>query len=332
MNTLMSSVPAIGGSDWNNLTADGVAGSATLTFTRDQYGNRSSTRDHLVDVRTRFPDKLTIQTETMATRILICKSSDGSLQAYGVEAASGSYLLPVARQFAGKRTLNLKTYTARYEVISSAGTFQTPQLLMLSGIGPSQQLSNLGISTFVDLPGDKLDINKNYLGSAESIEDLTILRDNIQKSRRYVASTPQINRWIVQETWPGSQYQTDEQLWEFLRANVFGHHLCCSAKIGADNDSMAVLNSQFQLRGVKNLRVVDASVFPDIPGMFITTPIYTISEKAADLILDTAKANGWGTGAAAVTGNSNSGISIKVSVDIDVMEEWGCFDTGSDAL
>ncbi|CAE6364825.1 unnamed protein product [Rhizoctonia solani] len=332
MNTLMSSVPAIGGSDWNNLTADGVAGSATLTFTRDQYGNRSSTRDHLVDVRTRFPDKLTIQTETMATRILICKSSDGSLQAYGVEAASGSYLLPVARQFAGKRTLNLKTYTARYEIISSAGTFQTPQLLMLSGIGPSQQLSNLGISTFVDLPGDKLDINKNYLGSAESIEDLTILRDNIQKSRRYVASTPQINRWIVQETWPGSQYQTDEQLWEFLRANVFGHHLCCSAKIGADNDSMAVLNSQFQLRGVKNLRVVDASVFPDIPGMFITTPIYTISEKAADLVLDTAKANGWGTGAAAVTGNSNSGTSIKVSVDIDVMEEWGCFDTGSDAL
>jgi hypothetical protein len=77
---------------------------------------------------------------------------------------------------------------------------------------------------------------------------------------------------------------------------------------------MAVLNSQFQLRGVKNLRVVDASVFPDIPGMFITTPIYTISEKAADLVLDTAKANGWGTGAAAVTGNSNSGISIKGAV------------------
>jgi hypothetical protein len=70
----------------------------------------------------------------MATRILICKSSDGSLQAYGVEAASGSYLLPVARQFAGKRTLNLKTYTARYEIISSAGTFQTPQLLMVSHI------------------------------------------------------------------------------------------------------------------------------------------------------------------------------------------------------
>ncbi|KAF8709316.1 Aryl-alcohol oxidase, partial [Rhizoctonia solani] len=425
MSTLMSSVPAVGGSDWNNLTSDGVAGSAMLTFTRDQYGNRSSTRDHLVDVRTRLPDKLTIQTETMATRILICKSSDGSLQAYGVEAASGPYLLPVARQFSGKRTLDLKTYTAKYE---------------LSGIGPSQQLSKFGISTLVDLPGqvgenvqdrmeatlvwklnhthkifslgclfgddpktdpcladwiatnhtnvyslgaalwgekfksnsslshldvlsiwgpgafthyyrgfgrdyglnspdsinnaflkayarskgwvrltgsdpqDKLEINKNYLGSPESIEDLTIIRDSIQKSRRYIASTPQINRWIVQETWPGSQYQTDEQLWEFLRANVFGHHLCCSAKIGADNDSMAVLDSQFQLRGVKNLRVVDASAFPVIPGMFITTPIYTISEKAADLILDTAKTNGWGTGSAAVTSNSNSGIGVKGAV------------------
>ncbi|KAH7343271.1 hypothetical protein B0J17DRAFT_641682 [Rhizoctonia solani] len=435
MDTLIGSVPAIGGSDWNNLTTDGVEGSAALTFTRDQHNNRSSVRDHLADVRSRFPDKLTIQTETMATKILICKSSDGSLQAYGVEAASGSYLLPVARQFAGKRTLDLKTYTARYEVISSAGTFQTPQLLMLSGIGPSQQLNDFGITPLVDLPGvgenvqdrmeatvvwklnhthkifslgcffgddpktdpcladwiatnhtnvyslgaalwgqkskskpdvpyldvlsiwgpgafthyyrgfgrdyglnspdsinnaimkayarskgwirltgsnpqDKLEINKNYLGSAESIEDLTILRNNIQKARQYVAATPQINRWVVQETWPGSQYQTDEQLWEFLRANVFGHHLCCSAKIGSDKDSMAVLNSQFQVRGVKNLRVVDASVFPNIPGMFVTTPIYTISEKAADSIIDTAKANRW----ASTSTNSNLGISIKGAV------------------
>ncbi|KAG8700966.1 hypothetical protein FRC11_012530, partial [Ceratobasidium sp. 423] len=118
-------------------------------------------------------------------------------------------------------------------------------------------------------PQDKLDINRNYLGSAESIDDLTILRDNIQKACRYVAATPQINRQVVQETWPGyrPQYQTDEQLWEFLRVNVFGHHLCCSAKIGADNDNVAVLNSRFQVRGVKNLRVMDASVFPDIPGM-----------------------------------------------------------------
>ncbi|CAE7220181.1 unnamed protein product, partial [Rhizoctonia solani] len=111
MDNLISSAPAVGGSDWNNLTTGGVEGSATLTFTRDQYNNRSSVRDHLADVRMRFPDRLIIQTETIATKILTCKTSDGLLQAYGVEAASGAYLLPAARQFAGKRSLDLKTYT-----------------------------------------------------------------------------------------------------------------------------------------------------------------------------------------------------------------------------
>jgi choline dehydrogenase len=47
---------------------------------------------------------------------------------------------------------------------------------------------------------------------------------------------------------------------------------------------MAVLDSRFQVRGVKGLRVVDASIFPRIPGYFIVTPIYMISEKAFDVI------------------------------------------------
>lgn len=48
---------------------------------------------------------------------------------------------------------------------------------------------------------------------------------------------------------------------------------------------MAVLDSQFRVRGTKNLRVVDASVFPDIPGLFIAIPTLMIGEKAADVIL-----------------------------------------------
>jgi choline dehydrogenase-like flavoprotein len=48
---------------------------------------------------------------------------------------------------------------------------------------------------------------------------------------------------------------------------------------------MAVLDSNFRVRGVKGLRVVDASVFPKIPGFFIVTSVYMIGEKAADAIL-----------------------------------------------
>ncbi len=48
---------------------------------------------------------------------------------------------------------------------------------------------------------------------------------------------------------------------------------------------MAVLDSKFRVRGVDNLRVVDASVFPKIPGTFIALPIIMISEKASAVIL-----------------------------------------------
>jgi len=49
-----------------------------------------------------------------------------------------------------------------------------------------------------------------------------------------------------------------------------------------------VLDSRFRVRGVQGLRVVDASVFPKIPGYFIVSAIYMISEKAADVIIEDA--------------------------------------------
>ena len=46
-----------------------------------------------------------------------------------------------------------------------------------------------------------------------------------------------------------------------------------------------MLDERFRVRGVQGLRVVDASVFPEIPGFFIVTPIYMASEYASDVIL-----------------------------------------------
>jgi choline dehydrogenase len=55
--------------------------------------------------------------------------------------------------------------------------------------------------------------------------------------------------------------------------------------MGRPSDPGAVVDSEFRVIGVENLRVVDASVFPRIPGFFIVTPTYMIAEKAADVIL-----------------------------------------------
>jgi choline dehydrogenase len=78
--------------------------------------------------------------------------------------------------------------------------------------------------------------------------------------------------------------RTDAGIDAFVQDRAWGHHASCTCKIGGDTDPNAVLDSSFRVRGVKGLRVVDASVFPKIPGFFIVMPTYMISEKAADVI------------------------------------------------
>jgi choline dehydrogenase len=92
-------------------------------------------------------------------------------------------------------------------------------------------------------------------------------------------------RRIEQEETPGPEIQTQEELEELVRNEAWGHHASCTCKIGADDDPMAVLDSSFRVRGTQGLRVVDASVFPRIPGLFIVLSIYMIAEKASDVIL-----------------------------------------------
>jgi choline dehydrogenase len=92
----------------------------------------------------------------------------------------------------------------------------------------------------------------------------------------------------AEEIWPGPGI-SDNALREWIMNEAWGHHASCSCKTGAETDGLAVLDSNFRVRGTTNLRVVDASVFPYIPGFFIVTPIYMIAEKASEVILADAK-------------------------------------------
>ncbi len=94
---------------------------------------------------------------------------------------------------------------------------------------------------------------------------------------------------IGDELVPGPGINSREKLRDFIQNEAWGHHASCTNKIGADNDDMAVLDSRFRVRKTKGLRVVDASVFPKIPGYFIVTPIYMVSEKASDVIIEDAQ-------------------------------------------
>jgi choline dehydrogenase len=86
------------------------------------------------------------------------------------------------------------------------------------------------------------------------------------------------------EVWPGSSV-SDAGLEDWVTNEAWGHHASCTCPIGKDSDPMAVLDSNFRVRGTEGLRVVDASVFPEIPGFYIAVPVYMISEKAATVIL-----------------------------------------------
>ena len=77
---------------------------------------------------------------------------------------------------------------------------------------------------------------------------------------------------------------------EWIHKQTFGHHPTSTNKIGADNDPMAVLDSKFRVRGVAGLRVVDASAFARIPGVFPAISTFLISQKASDDMIDELKA------------------------------------------
>jgi choline dehydrogenase len=134
-------------------------------------------------------------------------------------------------------------------------------------------------------PRDVPEIRFRYFdeGSAGWEHDLDGVVDGIEIARRIVASL-EVAR-PVRELVPGDDLTGRDQLREFVAREAWGHHACGTARIGAAGDPGAVLDGDFRVRGVRGLRVVDASVFPDIPGFFIASAVYMVSEKAADVLI-----------------------------------------------
>jgi choline dehydrogenase len=138
-------------------------------------------------------------------------------------------------------------------------------------------------------PRDVPDVDFHYFdeGNDTSGEDL----ESVVHAVEYVRSLTKTYRHLVEaEELPGPSVSTPEQIRQYIKDEAWGHHASCSCKIGAADDPLAVLDSQFRVRGTTGLRVVDASVFPRIPGLFIVSSVYMIAEKASDVLLADARA------------------------------------------
>jgi choline dehydrogenase len=371
-------------------------------------GKRAGPREFLLRVKQEHPDRLTIQMRALASRVLF----EGT-RAVGVEYLEGAHLYAAdPQQTADLESAPRRQARAAREVILCGGAFNSPQLLMLSGVGAKADLEAMEIPLVVDLPGvgrnlqDRYevavvsDFHSNFAllsgaqfeppemdAGAHDADFAQWLRDGtgvyasngaligiikrsspekkdpdlyifglpgmfrgyfpgysqqferfrnkfswaILKARtnnsagrvslksskpwdtpriefHYFAEGSDVNgedldavvagvtyvremneylkAWglITQEEIPGPD-KTGEALREFIQNEAWGHHASCTNPIGRDDDPMAVLDSRFRVRKTQGLRVVDASVFPKIPGYFIVSAVYMISEKAFDAIV-----------------------------------------------
>ncbi len=387
--------------DWRLVAGNAVGVRYTPLTTRDHH--RMGARERVLETAQRYPDRLHLELDALVTRIIL----DGSNRATGVEYLKGARLYrahgqkatAAGRADAGRRPTR--------EVILCGGAFNTPQLLMLSGIGPREVLEPLGIPVRIELPGvgrnlqdryeigvvnrmnfdrwkildgatfgrgdpqyrdwaaghdgvyasngavlaailrstaraaiarsvllcaawgcsaaifpatPSLEVTKpNYLtwailkahtqnragevrlrstdprdtplidfhyfeeGSDAAGEDLDSVVAGIRFVRRLTAKLTAEGA-IAAEEQPGAALQSDDELKDFVRSHAWGHHASCTCAIGP-RAAGGVLGSDFRVHGAQGLRVVDASVFPRIPGFFIASAVYMVAEKAADAIL-----------------------------------------------
>lgn len=116
--------------------------------------------------------------------------------------------------------------------------------------------------------------------------DRAFFRRAIRQMRELFASGPAA-RLVSRELLPGSSVQSDAQLDAYVRSMIgTAFHPTSTCAMGAGPD--AVVDDQLRVHGVQGLRVVDASIMPNIVGGNTNAPTIMIAEKAADLILQGA--------------------------------------------
>jgi choline dehydrogenase len=363
-------------------STDDYHGGQTEGFQRSEMtvvrGRRASTaRIFLKPVMSR--GNLSVQTRTLASRIRI-----DSGRAIGVDYMQGGHAL---------------TAMADREVILAGGVYGSPQLLMLSGLGPADHLTSLGIKPLVDLPGvgrnlvehpflfagwnvregafrselradratawvlqwglfgkglfatngaagnlfirtdprlDRPDMQFTCMSGeisarelwfplvgkkpshtlgvgvsmikqdsrgevtlrSASAQDAPRILFNLFKERsdvdravrglkaiRDIYRREPLRSLIADEIVPGEKVVTDADLEKFIRdTGAITQHAVGTCKMGVESDAHAVVDASLRVRGVSALRVIDASVMPDVPGGNTNAPAIMIAEKGADLI------------------------------------------------
>jgi choline dehydrogenase len=133
-------------------------------------------------------------------------------------------------------------------------------------------------------PGVPPEIRINYLATetdrTTNVEALKILRKMLH--------APALKPFVVEELDPGLKVEGDEDLLAFcrLRGSTI-YHPTSTCRMG--NDPLAVVDQQLRVRGIDGLRVIDASVMPDLVSGNTNAPVIMIAERASEMILNDAQ-------------------------------------------
>ncbi|CAF0749416.1 unnamed protein product [Didymodactylos carnosus] len=115
--------------------------------------------------------------------------------------------------------------------------------------------------------------------------DETVMVAGFKLARKIVEQSP-LQKWVKTELSPGLHIQTDEQISKYCRqvSNTV-YHPAGTCKMGdVENDKLAVVDGRLKVKGIQNLRVADASVFPDMISVNPCMTCMMIGEKCADMI------------------------------------------------
>jgi 4-pyridoxate dehydrogenase len=124
-------------------------------------------------------------------------------------------------------------------------------------------------------------IRQNFLAADK---DWATLRAGLRLMRDVARQRP-LQPFIADEIAPGLERQADAEIDDHIRATAITvHHPLGTCKMGVAHDPASVVDAECKVLGVERLRVVDASVMPDLVGGNINAPVIMIAEKAADLI------------------------------------------------
>jgi choline dehydrogenase len=131
-------------------------------------------------------------------------------------------------------------------------------------------------------PREQPAIAPNYL-STET--DRKIAVDAIRLTRRIVLESDALKQYSPEEFMPGPSFQTDEELIKAagnIGTTIF--HPVGTCKMGSAGDPSAVVDTDFKVRGISGLRVIDASIMPTITSGNTNAPTYMIAERGAAAI------------------------------------------------